>query len=1090
MKRNLILSAGLLLSGILSSYAVGITVEMNTTSPTMTLIDTASGNSVEVGSPASRKYSFEVDPGVYELTGYATDGKTVNGTIQLSVTDQQNQEFKVFTCTAYATNKNADNTTWQPDADYTLELDLSTREGERIKSVPGVSTTAGRLTFLALNGNSYYASLVPSEAHREEGYMELFKSGTLTFGVTVSGVIPMGADYSISLPKDAELAVGIKFSHFTDFRYVEPKNTTVDGDVKTLTYYLASGQVYNYRTWIKDGLTQAGYFTMNSDPEKRPEISFSKDSYLAFSPEKINHSVSSNLGYETGNIFVNINPQGFLKLNVGDTFDAHAMRTWELTDNSTNNYFIEPDFHYLITDLDGNPSEGVIEIDNADTSLSAWSTIRAIGKGTVIVRVIYDAIGLNYYNGTTKTPYLGGEYWGAIWPENTAVYVVSVGENESSVIPNMTLNERYNAGNLKMAGEYVDAEHDVFYYINGEAGARYTFTPSNAAEVLLAHPQIGPRALSYSGFSSTDVDKNEDGSYTLTLTDGRNIVCLKDNEGNATYQVLTAKPCEMVIENSVRPGSNIYQPGDKVNIKFSGLQHPANKLAGIYNMSAYVTYNDIPNGSSLILSPNQYTFGSSASAQTVTVDIPADYNTDNDNVMSMTDGVIQVNGYGDPIGAHRLISPLLGRSPNFTAVAHKTYFGQLPDVNIPVTAYRDFNIEVKGLKDDSKFTISFNGTELTEGDNGLFSGTYGNYLLTASTPGYRCYRNIFNITDDAEGLQTFTCSLVKSSPDAWDGTSLSEPELADDTYLISTGNELAWFANHVNNGNITACGTLTADIDLADYEWTPIGGTTLAKAFKGKFDGNGHTVSGLYIGNSTTNYQGLFGYVSDSAISNLTVDGHVEGKQYIGGIVAYLGTNAVIDRCVNNAEVVATGNYVGGIAGNSMATATITNSINYADVKGNKYTAGILGYAQAKVMNCYSTAEITGDGVGACLNGGTTTVKDGQTENVFCIREYIFTTGQTLVSESEMASGEVAYMLGEAFGQLIGVDPYPVIGGEKVYLLEDGTYSNIPTEVNEIAAEREHLLIYGIDGSHRRQLCSGINIIIYPDGTTRKVMIK
>ena len=82
MKRNLILSAGLLLSGILSSYAVGITVEMNTTSPTMTLIDTASGNSVEVGSPASRKYSFEVDPGVYELTGYATDGKETACTVR------------------------------------------------------------------------------------------------------------------------------------------------------------------------------------------------------------------------------------------------------------------------------------------------------------------------------------------------------------------------------------------------------------------------------------------------------------------------------------------------------------------------------------------------------------------------------------------------------------------------------------------------------------------------------------------------------------------------------------------------------------------------------------------------------------------------------------------------------------------------------------------------------------------------------------------------------------------------------------------------------------------------------------------------
>lgn len=41
--------------------------------------------------------------------------------------------------------------------------------------------------------------------------------------------------------------------------------------------------------------------------------------------------------------------------------------------------------------------------------------IKAVGNGTAIVLVSYDAICLNYYSGTTRTPYMGGEYWSAIW---------------------------------------------------------------------------------------------------------------------------------------------------------------------------------------------------------------------------------------------------------------------------------------------------------------------------------------------------------------------------------------------------------------------------------------------------------------------------------------------------------------------------------------------------------------------------------------------------------------------------------------------------------------------------------------------------
>ena len=671
------------LASLAAADAATVTVTMNSTSTTMSLVSKTTGAAVEVGTPTSRVYTFDAPAGLYTLTAYATDSTTVNGTIDLTVGADAEQAFTILTNTAYVTNKHADNSVWTiEEGDYTLDVTVSSREGERQTITLGHSTTAGRYTFLAQNGNSYYASFIPSEAHQAEGYATLYKSATLTAGVNVNGAIPLSYDYTVTCPLDAEFQLAIKFTHYTQYQSVAPTKTEIEGNSWKLTYRLSAGQVYNYRTWMEGGLTQGGYFTMNADSTKRPSLAFTEADYAAFAPKTINHDVASNLGYETGDILVNINPRGHLRLEAGESYDLHAMRSWQLTDTQTNNYFIEPDFHYTVIDLDGNPSYDIVSIDNMNTTTNPWSRLYALNEGTVIVLVTYDAIGLNRYSNATKYAYMGGEYWGAIWPENTAAYVVSVGGSDGAIEPNMLINEAYNDGAKKNAGKYVDSEHDVFYYLDSEPGFSYTFSPVGVKSVELAYPTIGTQMATYTGFATDGVSANADGSWTLLLKEGRQIVRLTDASGNTAYQVLTAKPCHREITNTTNTADDTFRPGDKITIQYSGLRHPANKLSGIYNMSAYVTYNGTPNGTSLILSANQYTFGSKATAQAVTLTIP---DTISSPELVLNEGVIQVNGYGDPIGNHRIISPTVGRSPNFTAVAHKTYFGAIPEVRIPIT---------------------------------------------------------------------------------------------------------------------------------------------------------------------------------------------------------------------------------------------------------------------------------------------------------------------------------------------------------------------------------------------------------------------
>lgn len=512
----------------------------------------------------------------------------------------------------------------------------------------------------------------------------------LTASLLIASATLNAADFTVTVPENASLSIGTKSTHFVDFATVEPLTVTTADGVSTYTFDLAASKVYNYRTWMDGGLTNAGYFTMNADPAKCPVLIFTEDDYQSHSPSEFVHDVTFNKGYETGDIFVNINPRGHLRLKTGGRFDAHAMRSWELTDNVVNNYFIEPDFHYSVIDLEGKPSDNVITV--TETPGSAWAEINAVGPGTAIVLVTYEAINLNYYSGVNKKDFAGGAFWGAIWPENTAVYVVTVDDGENSIDPNMLINEEYNSDAKKLAGQCVDAEHDVFYYLKGEPGCVYTFCPSNVDKVEIAYPEIVENRMRFNGFGTEGVTDNGDGSYTLLLKEGRQIVRLSDVDGNAVYQVLTAKECEREVSNASRPESDDYLPGDKIQIRYKGLRHPANKMAGIYNMSAYITYNGVPNGASLIQSANQYTFGSSEAAQTMTVTIPEDYDAKSSPRFVLSDGVIQVNGFGDPIGNHRSTSKDSGRSPNFNAVAHKTYFGYLPDVSVKVSSGEDDDI--------------------------------------------------------------------------------------------------------------------------------------------------------------------------------------------------------------------------------------------------------------------------------------------------------------------------------------------------------------------------------------------------------------
>ena len=198
-----------------------------------------------------------------------------------------------------------------------------------------------------------------------------------------------------------------------------------------------------------------------------------------------------------------------------------------------------------------------------------------------------------------------------------------------------------------------------------------------------------------------------------------------------------------------------------------------------------------------------------------------------------------------------------------------------------------------------------------------------------------------------------------------------------DPYRISTAEWLKWFRDKVNSSKTSdetkICVVLTADIDLKNEAWTPIGiGKDTRKEdlpYSGTFDGNGHTISGLNVNYGDKN-GGLFCHVKSATIKNLTVAGSVtyssgDGIVY-GGIVG-CADSSTIENCTNRCTV--TGRwYAGGIVGWSVDS-DIIGCANFGNISSPFRSGGICGRItgqvdaygiDATIRDCYNVGMVSG----------------------------------------------------------------------------------------------------------------------------------
>ena len=198
-------------------------------------------------------------------------------------------------------------------------------------------------------------------------------------------------------------------------------------------------------------------------------------------------------------------------------------------------------------------------------------------------------------------------------------------------------------------------------------------------------------------------------------------------------------------------------------------------------------------------------------------------------------------------------------------------------------------------------------------------------------------------------------------------------------FVLKTAEHLAWFREFVNEGNMEACAKIADDVkeidmstvchkadtekQVTELSWIPIGNSD--KMYRGTFDGNGKTISNLYI-NATSDYTGFFGYAEKGSIKNITFDNaKVKSTDNLyTGILAGFEELCIIENIKTLANCSVEGkDDVGGIAGR--ASGDIGNCENHAMVNGAKVVGGIVGdYRQSgkSIISCANYGVVTGTG--------------------------------------------------------------------------------------------------------------------------------
>ena len=672
------------------------------------------------------QYETELSAGDYWFEAYGPKDE-LNGGIKISFTKENNS---VTVHRIY--DFNVGNSGWVKDRDYTIDVKLTGKNGEQRALTLG-HNEEGAHSFVFLHQDTIDVTLTPiGEKAKTHTSVKVTKSGRDTeVNTDIRATMPEISNLTITAPKGSKISAGFGDGrNYYKYNFVEPEVTeTANGVVAK--FKMAKGQSkYFYRVQNPKGVTYWAFpknFNVTEPinvTEKDLHIgdsSYQKDTVYRF---------DKNI-HDMANVYININQKGFLEMAEGGSYELNCVRNWQPIENFMNSKIAIPDFHYEVIDENGNSSD-VVSV-TADKNNSAVAKIKANHSGTAIVLVKYDAV--------IHSEAQGGTDFSAIWPELTGVFMVKVGENDSSIETNMNINR-----GVKMLP--IDSEHDTLYYLKGEDGASYSFKPEAGSTVSVNRGVVGD-SLKYKGFTKDGVKLSASGEVTISkLATGRHIVKVEKGS-KVTYQVINAREISydiLDVNGHKVADTTKLKAGDKISIQFKDLLNPVEKLAGVYNRNTAISYKD-KSGKMYKSVPGSpfgvYDFSGNPKQQLVSLTIPENLE---DGELELVSGCLESNGFGSNPGSHRNLTYSQGLNPNLNADTVSGNLSSLPNIKIKLTKKCKIEFVGSGIKELEgenpryckagstvnfkinkkelfKYNVSVNGIEIDSDENGVYELT-------------------------------------------------------------------------------------------------------------------------------------------------------------------------------------------------------------------------------------------------------------------------------------------------------------------------------------------------------------------------------
>ena len=950
-----------------------------------------------MGKLDSTKYQMfyaKLAAGRYAYRAFTADGKALGG-MTLNLPTDKNVDGgagggnKIYLqCNSFYTNsKKADNTYFTAE-EYHVRVTCPIMKCDAAMGDPYIKDNYTYYpTMLYAAGN---ACLYNTYAYPDiEGYIftqNINQTFTASYRAATAKVLTIntGITLDVTVPADATFGLYFQWNNFNTTE-VEPTTewtTSEDGKTKTAQYFISKGNGnYTWRLSDATHVTQAGWLASQSESGKLT-FSFAENA----ATDRVSHDFS-NLGTQVINrdeadLQVNLDPSGYEAIT--GTTRIRAYRHWQLINSDAANIMVEPDFHWntLIGDAAISPVNG-------GNTTANWADVTP-GTQDSIIAVYYDSVDVNPSNHGSH-----GGLFPATSPERVGVIVVG-GTGVTHGTADAKVKYNMASGVTTTRSEDWDYNYDTWFYETSETNPALDFTVNATGSVKVEYALAATdnsMKTTVSGFQSVSADA--DGNYAVPLAGfntigngkgGTVILKMTDSTG-VSYRLVRVAKVTITAENVSNPGENI-MPGDQVKLSFDGMYRAVNKISGIFNPTIFKpTY--FAGETKYEGTLGQYQKMDNA---TVTVTIPED--------VTFADGAATAqytltNGYtyGSMYAAANPFAFLYsmtdtGVGTNFNAVTVNYYMNHYADAVVTVyqkvTYKTKLNITDENGKAVDGVTVTLLGrdgkTPITANEDGTYTLGYGPYTYTLVKDGYVVTRGSFSLgSADAanvkDGVLTVkTAVLPKVGENAWDGKTKTEPKKdGNGVYLIGTAAELAWFA--ATDGKSSA--KLTADIELAGYDWTPL------KKFYGTFDGQGHVIRNLYI-NSTSNTLGLISYLQGGAsVTGLGITGSVTCTNntriaQAGGIVGYMYDKASITQCWSAVNVTSN-KHAGGIAGYTAGGSIITNCYASGNItttsKNECYLGGICGSGfsntnGATLTNCYSIGDVTGTSGAASYLGG------------------------------------------------------------------------------------------------------------------------